>query len=197
MNVTLDLKDEGLVFLTSKDGVMSVSKLGGNPTVVVGIYPDRLSYFEATVRWKFDGKYLSGFNESGKRTIHLAPEVIRPGMILASRDGYRSPVIKEVIAPQRKRVSGKYWGDFVKKVEQKPKPQPVVKLKSILEAQKGYALGSTVMALPCNLSMAMGKVPSGIQAKKITGDFKESSDKIKAEMCNSTDGKYLSFYMVG
>jgi hypothetical protein len=77
-------------------GRLRVAKAGRPSWTAVAVYPDRIPFLEATVRWSKDGEFLCGFNAAGTRTVRLIPGQVRPGMVLWSPKGFRSTCIKQV-----------------------------------------------------------------------------------------------------
>jgi hypothetical protein len=81
----------GFVLKASKAGVCK-----GVP--VIGMFPDRMSCFEDTVRFEPwpDGR-VAGFNKKGVRTLLFVPDQLRLGMILANKsNGLRSTRIVKI-----------------------------------------------------------------------------------------------------
>jgi len=65
---------------------------------VVGIFPDRLPFLEATTALRADGPdKVVGWNSRGKITLRFRPLLLEIGMILANRHGLRSTPIVEII----------------------------------------------------------------------------------------------------
>lgn len=72
------------------------SRDGAAPVAMVGLFPDRLPFFEATTKWQRNGDRLEGYNAQGVRTLSFIPDQVRVGMILASPKGNRSTEIVTV-----------------------------------------------------------------------------------------------------
>lgn len=78
-------------------GTPKFSRNGGEPKSYVGIFPDRLPMFQATVKWGKEGNALAGYNSRGVRTLLFMPDQIRAGMFLINPDGSRSTEIVRVV----------------------------------------------------------------------------------------------------
>lgn len=78
-------------------GTLMVSK-GKEPVSAVGIFPNRLPFFKATVKWVYEGTkgVLQGYNAKGTRTIKVEPHKVLPGMILVNPRGLRSTEVVSV-----------------------------------------------------------------------------------------------------
>jgi hypothetical protein len=85
------------VIATAKGLALQAQKDGYKPAIVVGVFPDRLSFLMATdeVRPRGDGK-VEGFNRQGTRTLVFDPVQVRKGMVLANRHGFQSTPIAEI-----------------------------------------------------------------------------------------------------